>query len=334
MGTSCKRGNIQSCKTIIMSEIHPKISRELIAAELNQERFLRKTNKAGNEIYVITHHDSPNVMKEIGRLREVSFRLAGGGTGLALDIDDYDTQTCPYKQLIVWDPDASEILGGYRYQLGGEIEEDENGEPQIATTHLFRFSDQFKSDYLPYTIELGRSFVQPEYQSSKAGAKALFALDNLWDGLGALCIKHKEIKYFFGKVTMYPDFNNHAKNLILGFMRKYFPDKENLVTPLNPLKMSASWEEIYVNFGSSDLAEAYKILNKSVRAENVNIPPLVNAYMNLSPSMMTFGTAVNDTFGDVEETGIMITIADIFDNKKTRHIESYIESIGKEKGII
>lgn len=317
-----------------MSDIHPKIPTEVITAELTQDKFLRKTNKAGNEIYVITHHDSPNIMKEIGRLREVSFRSAGGGTGLALDIDEYDTQPIPYKQLIVWDPDAQEILGGYRYILGSEVGDDEHGNPNIATTHLFNFSDKFKKEYLPYTIELGRSFVQPDYQSSKAGAKALFALDNLWDGLGALCIVHKEIRYFFGKVTMYPDFNMHAKNLILGFMRKYFPDNENLVTPINPLKLSDSWEDIYKYFGEADIAEAYKILNKEVRTNNVNIPPLVNAYMNLSPSMMTFGTAINDTFGDVEETGIMITIADIFDNKKTRHIESYIENIGKERGII
>ncbi len=308
-----------------MQEIYPKISRDLLKAELNSDRFLRKTNKGGNEIYIITHHDSPNVMKEIGRLREVSFRTAGGGTGKDLDIDKYDIQPVPYKQLVVWDPEADEILGGYRYQLGEEIERDENGNPKIATARLFTFTDQFKDEFLPYTIELGRSFVQPDYQSSKAGAKALFALDNLWDGLGALCIEHPEIKYFFGKVTMYPDFNRPARNLILGFMKKFFPDKDNLLEPNKPLELGVSWESVYEVFNTEDYAEAYKILNKEVRAHGVNIPPLVSAYMNLSPTMRTFGTAVNDVFGDVEETGIMITIADIFDNKKKRYIESYIK---------
>lgn len=308
-----------------MNEIHPKIPRELIKAELNQDRFLRKTNKGGNEIYMITHHDSPNVMKEIGRLREISFRNAGGGTGKDLDIDKYDTQKVPYKQLIVWDPDADEILGGYRYQLGAEIEIDEEGKPKIATSRLFNFTEKFKTEFLPYTIELGRSFVQPDYQSSKAGAKALFALDNLWDGLGALCIEHQEIKYFFGKVTMYPDFNTTARNLILGFMRKFFPDTDALITPIKPLNIGVPWEDIYKLFGTDDYSSAYKILNREVRLLGVNIPPLVNAYMNLSPTMRTFGTAVNDVFGDVEETGIMITIADIFDNKKKRYIETHIK---------
>ena len=214
-----------------MKEIIAPVSKEALLAELTPEKLMRKTNKGDNEIYVITYHDSPNVMREIGRVREITFRDAGGGIGEEVDIDEYDTCSDPYKQLIVWDPQAHEIIGGYRYILCNDLTIGEDGVVPLATTHLFNFSEKFIREYLPYTLELGRSFVQPHYQSSKAGAKALFALDNLWDGLGALIVDHPEIQYFFGKVTMYSHFHMKARNLIMYFFLKYFKDHENLVTP-------------------------------------------------------------------------------------------------------
>jgi hypothetical protein len=265
-------------------------------------------------------------MHEIGRLREITFRQAGGGTGKEIDIDDYDTCEIPYKQLIVWDPDAKEILGGYRYILCDNLYYDENNEPKLATARMFNFTENFRKEYLPYTIELGRSFVQPDYQSSKAGAKALFALDNLWDGLGALTVDHPEMKYFFGKVTMYTHFNLIARNFILCFLQKHFSDHEELVYPKSPYRLNIDFTGIIEHFTGKDFREDYKILSKNVREYGENIPPLINAYMSLSPTMRSFGTAVNDHFGNVEETGIIVTIDDIYKAKKDRHIETYITS--------
>ncbi|WP_299580753.1 GNAT family N-acetyltransferase [uncultured Sunxiuqinia sp.] len=311
-----------------MKDIVAPMPKEAIIAELTPEKLLRKTNKGANEIYVITHHDSPCIMHEIGRLREITFRDAGGGTGKEIDIDQYDTSENPYKQLIVWDPDAQEILGGYRYIMCPNLPVDENGDVILATSRLFHFSEEFKKEYLPYTLELGRSFVQPAYQSSKAGAKALFALDNLWDGLGALIVDHPEMKYFFGKVTMYSHFQSDARNLIQYFFLKYFRDHDNLVTPKKPLEMHMDMEALGKIFNGGSYKEDYKILTQQVREHGENIPPLINAYMNLSPSMKTFGAVLNDRFGDVEETGIILTIKDIYEAKKDRHIETYIK--GKE----
>ncbi|MFW5832084.1 MAG: GNAT family N-acetyltransferase [Prolixibacteraceae bacterium] len=309
-----------------MKDIVAPLPREVIIAELTPEKLLRKTNKGGNEIYVITHHNSPAVMHEIGRLREITFREAGGGTGKAIDIDAYDTAEIPYRQLIVWDPDAQEILGGYRYMLGDEAPKDENGEIMLATSRLFHFSEKFCKEYLPHTLELGRSFVQPSYQSSKAGAKALFALDNLWDGLGALTVDHKEIEYFFGKVTMYSHFHSEARNLIQFFFRKYFRDKENLIYPKEPVEFDFDVEQMQRIFTGKNYKEDYKILVQKVRHYEENIPPLINAYMNLSPSMKTFGTVKNEKFGNVLETGIIVTISDIYEVKVDRHIETYIQN--------
>ena len=309
-----------------MEEIIEPISKELLKAELTEEKRLRMTNKSHNQIYIITAQDSPNIMKEIGRLREIAFRAAGGGTGQPLDIDEYDIMDNPYKQLIVWNPEAEEILGGYRYILGTDVRFDEQGAPILATAHMFNFSEKFLKEYLPTTIELGRSFVTVEYQSTRAGSKGLFALDNLWDGLGALTVVMPNVKYFFGKVTMYPSYHRQGRDMILYFLKKHFGDKENLITPMKPLEMEAKEEDLAALFCKNTFKEDYKILNCEIRKLGYNIPPLVNAYMSLSPTMRMFGTAINYGFGDVEETGILIAVDEILAEKRIRHIQSFIEN--------
>ena len=331
------------------------VSKELLRSELTPERQLRMTNKSNNEIYIITAHNAPNVMREIGRLREIAFREAGGGTGKPMDIDEFDTCANCYKQLIVWNPEAEEIIGGYRYMLGTDWELDENRQPKLATSHMFHFSEKFINDYMPYTIELGRSFVTLEYQSTRRGAKSLFALDNLWDGLGALTVVYPNLKYFFGKMTMYPSYPHECRNMILYFLNMHFPDpeklitpicplyirrgrdmilyflkkhfddKDNLIIPLHPLKIETPEEELAALFCEDDFKKDYLILNREIRALGYNIPPLVNAYMSLSPTMKLFGTAINYGFGDVEETGILIAVDEILENKRVRHIDSFIK---------
>ena len=305
-----------------MKEVIDPISKEILVKELTKEKFLRKTNNGGNELYIINQHNSPNLMLEVGRLRELTFRNAGGGTGKEIDIDKFDTQEEPYEQLISWDPEEKEILGGYRFHVCAH-ESDPNN---LATSKLFQFSDYFSKTYLPYMIELGRSFIQPKFQSASAGRKALYALDNLWDGLGALVVENPQIKYYFGKVTMYPHFNKDARNMILYFLNSQFPDHENLVVPKIPLDLGLDIQKMESIFTGKDYKENYRILQKKVRESKLNIPPLINAYMNLSPTMKFFGTAINDTFGGVEESGIMITINDIFPAKKERHIKTYIRN--------
>ena len=308
-----------------MEEIIPRIPRELLLSELTPEKKLRTTNKSGNEIYIVTWQDSPNVVRELGRLREIAFRAAGGGTGLSMDLDEFDTMENPYKQLLVWDPEAQEILGGYRYLLGSEVKLDDNGQPILATSHMFRFSEKFVQEYLPYTIELGRSFVTLEYQSSRMGTKGLFALDNLWDGLGALTVIMPDVRYFFGKFTMYPSYDRMARDMILYFLKVYFSDPDSLILPMKPLSL---WHDECVFeklFAGDDFKQDYRVLNREVRNLDYNIPPLVNAYMGLSPTMKLFGTAINDEFGDVEETGILIAVDEILEEKRVRHIDSFAE---------
>lgn len=306
-------------------EIIQPIEKELLKGELTLDKKLRMTNKSHNEIYVITAHNAPNVMREIGRLREIAFREAGGGTGKSMDIDEFDTSDNCYKQLIVWNPEAEEIIGGYRYLLGTDWELNSNGQPILATSHMFHFSEKFLTEYMPKTIELGRSFVSLPYQSSRMGAKSLFALDNLWDGLGALTVIMPNVKYFFGKMTMYPSYARRGRDLILYFLKKHFDDKENLIVPMKPLELETDPQELASILCEDNFKKDYRILNKEIRKMGYNIPPLVNAYMNLSPTMKLFGTAINYGFGDVEETGILIAVNEILEEKRMRHIDSYIK---------
>ncbi|MCD7936704.1 MAG: GNAT family N-acetyltransferase, partial [Tannerellaceae bacterium] len=283
-------------------------------------------NKSNNEIYIITAHEAPIVMQEVGRLREIAFRYYGGGTGEPVDIDEFDTMENAYRQLVVWDPREEQILGGYRFLCGSDVRLDAAGKPMLATSHLFNFSGTFVKEYLPYTVELGRSFVTLEYQNTRSGAaKGMFVLDNLWDGLGALSVIDPTLRYYFGKVTMYNNYNPEARDMILYFLKKHFPDPEQLITPITPLQIKEDLGRLEELFKSDDFRENYRILNQEVRKMGINVPPLVSAYMSLSPKMRTFGTAVNHEFGEVEETGILIAINEILEDKKKRHIETYLK---------
>lgn len=305
-----------------MQEIIKPVDKGLIKKELSSERFVRYTNNGSNEVYLVNFHNAPNVVKEIGRLREITFRGAGGGTGLPIDLDENDTNENCYQQLIAWNPEDEEIIAGYRFINCNHVI-GEGKDLDLSTAHYFSFSKKFTQDYLPYTLELGRSFVQPRYQPAVDNRKGLFSLDNLWDGLGALVMLYPDIKYLFGKVTMYTHYNAEARDLLMLFMEHYFFDSENLVKPIKPVGFKTDITKYKGIFEGKPYKEGYKLLNGKIRELGENIPPLVNTYMNLSPTMRAFGTTLNEEFGEVEETGILITLEDVFPSKKDRHMNTF-----------
>ena len=304
----------------LQKEIIAPIDKSIIKKELSSERFIRKTRKGDNEIYIVNQHNAPNVVLEIGRLREVTFRASGGGTGESIDLDEFDVNDICYEQLIVWSPEDEEIIGGYRFIKCVDTLSSNKDEILLSTSHYFDFSEKFIQEYLPLTIELGRSWVQPNFQPAVNPRKGLFALDNIWDGLGAIVVSNPQIKYFFGKVTMYPNYDRESRDLLLHFMHHYFPDKENLMKPFHPLIQNYNRQEAEQMLQGLEFKDGFKVLNNFVRNRGENVPPLVNIYMHLSPTMKTFGTAVNPEFGNVEETGILVTIPDIYLEKKERHM--------------
>ena len=304
-----------------MQEIIEAVDRSLIEKELTPERFVRRTNSGGNEIYIVTYQNSPNITREIGRLREITFRDAGGGTGLECDLDEFDIEDeNPFQQLFVWDPREKEIVGGYRFIHGKTLKRHENGKIDTPTSELFHLSETFIKDYLPHTIELGRSFVQPNYQPTVNLRRGMYALDNIWNGLGAILNQNPDVKYYFGKITMYPHYNIEARDFILYFLKKYFGDVNHLVYPHEQLIINTSEAFMAEQFTGGSYDKDYKILVHLVRERHENIPPLVNAYMNLSSTMLFFGTSLNPAFGDVEESGILVTLDDVYEFKKERHL--------------
>lgn len=304
-----------------MENIIEPIDRKILETELTPDRFLRKTNAADNDIYMIDAHNAPNVMLEIGRLREITFRTAGGGTGKSVDIDEYDTCEVPFKQLIVWNNKEKEIISSYRFILGRDVPLDENGYPHTPCSKLFRFSQKFIENQWQKSIELGRSFVQPKYQATNDSRLGLFSLDNMWDGLGTLIVDYPDQEYFFGKMTMYNSYNRVARNMILNFLEKRFKGDTSLITPFNPTQKSEKpLKEI---FTGGTLAEDFKILNHNILDIKTTIPPLIKAYMSLSSTMQYFGVSANEEFGEVEEIAILLTIKDIYEKKISRHINTY-----------
>ena len=308
-----------------MEKIIDPVAVELIEAELTPARKLMDTNKGGNELYVVDCHNAPNTLREIGRLRETAYREAGGCSGNALDLDEYDTMDKPYSQLIVWDPDAHAIIGGYRFILGKDVSFREDGQPNVTASHLYRFSPKFIRDYLPKSMELGRSFVAPEYQSSKAGAKALFTMDNLWDGIAGVLLSHPGTEYFFGKMTIYRSYDHAARELILHFLQKHFPDRDELVRPYKPISPASNPRLMDLILCEDGLKQDLRCLKDALRKLGTGIPPLVNSYINTSSSMKIFGSAINDELSDAIETGLMIGFNDIYDEKKERHIQTFLE---------
>ncbi len=312
-----------------MQNIIPPVDRRLIEQELTPDKFLRYTNFGDRMVYVVTAHDSPNIMRELGRLREEAFRQGGGGTGKEVDIDEFDTMPDPYKQLLVWDSQDREIVGGYRFMEGNRVRFAADGTPLLSTTEIFRFSERFLKEYMPKTIELGRSFVQIKYQSSRNG---VFSLDNLWDGLGGLVTINKSwMRYFFGKVTMYTSYDKEARDTLLYYVSSYHKDPDELVLPLKPIERVTPEAKLQALFAGLSLEEAYKVASRRIRELGENITPLFNSYIKLSPEMRSFGTCVNTHFGGVEETGILIDMDAIYPSKKERHVPQTIEEVRRKK---
>lgn len=303
-----------------MKPIIPPVETELLVREL-EGHLLRPSNKADNLIYDITAHECPNVMREIARLREISYRDGGGATGNEMDIDEMDTMEKPYHQLIVWDPEHRQIVGGYRYLCCSEAEI-RDGQPFITSAHLFHYSERFIRDYLPHTIEFGRAFVQPMYQQREMGVKALFALDNIWDGIGAVLYNHPELRWMIGKVTIYPDYNTTARELIYAYLNRYHIGEEGLFEPYKPFLSNPLTAD---PFTGEDKQENYHILQRAVREQGTVIPPMFSAYLNLTNDLLFFGNAVNDELANVYETGIMVAIDTVYPEKKDRYITPYIQ---------
>jgi hypothetical protein len=300
-----------------MSNIIDPVKKDLLISELTPDKLLKQTIKGGNEIYSFTIREGSNLMYEVARLREVSFRAAGCGTGEILDIDDYDINPPAYNQLIVWNPREQEIVGGYRYAVCSEYL---NSLDRLSMAHYFKFSNEFIKNYLPHGMELGRAWVNPAYQPSSGNRKSIFALDNLWDGIGAVLSKHNNVKYLYGKLTIPANYDTVARYLLLWILNHYFRDKYKLIDPAKqvniPNVMKVSGNFLLKN----DFERDFKLIAQYIRNLGYSVPPLVTAYTGLASKITTFGTTINPELNNSYETGLMIDIKDVYPSKMERYV--------------
>jgi len=305
-----------------MSHIISPVSKNKLLPEITRQKLLRQTSKGGNEIYSFTMREAPSLMYEVARLRETSYRAAGCGSGNSIDIDDFDIEPKPYHQLIVWNPHEKEIVGGYRYAVGSEYT---NCICQLSMTHYFRFSQNFVNEILPYSIELGRAWVNPVYQPSSDTRKSIFALDNLWDGIGVVVSEHENIKHLYGKLTIPGNYNPIARILLQWVLRHYFRDKDNLLIPEKPIVIPEVLTLAGIQLSGNNFEEDFRVVSRYIKAMGLSIPPLVSSYIGLASKITTFGTTLNTELNNSFEIGMMINIKDIHKEKLSRYVFNHAE---------
>ena len=284
-------------------------NRQNIAGELSPKCFV--TRSAGLDIYMVDAESAPRALTEIGRIRELEFRREGGGTGKDVDLDRYDLLSPRYRQLIAWDPQEEEIVAMYRFFRGADLG-DSGGE--LASAEIFEFSPRFLSDYLPHTIELGRSVVN---RSARRSYRGLFAV---WSGLGALVREYSDARYFFGKFTVSPTLNSQLRRAMYAMLSQWCGGDSGLVSPRPDCQIfydHAAWEQ-GVSF-KDDLSRLVVFAS----GHGASIPPLVLSYARLTDKLQVFGTALNSQFGNVEETAILIPIEYISARIRQQFIDSY-----------
>lgn len=287
--------------------IHP-IDKKILLEEIKKCETLYQTDD-GKKVIITDFLTTPNLITEIARLREITFRLVGEGTGNKKDTDKYDKY---YKHIILWDNNELEIIGSYRIGIGKDIYEKYSIDGFYTST-LFSYSNEFL-EFLPYSVELGRSFIQKKYWNS-------FALEYLWRGMGCYFAKSQDIRYLFGVVSisnMYPD---DAKKLLVYYYKKWY-GKELGVNSNNPFILSEK-DNHYLSeiFNSEDIKKDYLTLKQTLKNYGVSIPTLYKNYVELcykeGVHFLNFG--IDEDFGNCIDGFIMLDLHYITEDKKKRY---------------
>ena len=292
---------------------HPENRRD-IKQELKKSELLGST-KDGKKIYLYSSSDKNSIIvNEIGRLREVAFRKVGEGVNARRDIDKYDRY---YKHIVLWDDEELEIVGSYRIAECASVIE-EFGLQALYTTTLFHFNENFKA-YLPSSIELGRSFVQPKYWGSRA-------LDYLWQGIGAYLKKHPEIKYLFGPVSMSESYSKIAKDMILHFYDQNFQDSENLVSARLAYNLNSQGElaqNLLSELSHENYKEDFKILKNALLSVEASVPTLYKQYSELCEEGGVRFCAYNidPDFSNCVDSFIVVEVEKMKESAKKRYIK-------------
>ncbi|MGY6274625.1 lysophospholipid acyltransferase family protein [Methylomonas sp. MgM2] len=294
----------------VATVVHPEDAKTIKKALL-QSRLLGET-RDGKKIFLYQFKDDCPVMTEIARLRELTFRTVEEGTGLALDLDKFDVY---YSHIVLWDDNALEIVGAYRVGEGPKIM-DSHGIEGFYTNTLFDLNGDFAA-LLPFSIELGRSFVQPRYWGQHS-------LDYLWYGIGAYLREQPEIKYLFGPVSISNAYPQLAKELIIGFYKQQFGGELPKAQAKKPFVISEQCRQFSLQEFNGDYATSFKILNSELRKLGVKVPTLYKQYVELcvDKGCHFIDFNIDPDFNNCIDSLIMVEIDKIAPKKRIRYIES------------
>jgi hypothetical protein len=302
-----KKGVFETEKNVI----HPVSARQL-RSQLYNNDFIGQTTD-GKKIFLVEYEKSKDIIREIARLRELTFRKVGEGTGTKKDSDKFDKY---YKHIVLWDDNQLEIVGSYRLADGKSVLTKFNSDGFYTST-LFKFNESFVP-LLFSAVELGRSFVQSKYWNS-------LALDYLWQGIGKYLSVNKNIRYLFGPVSLSNNYSSEAKDMIVYFFSKWFPPKRNFITPLNPFELSkSSVEKLNKIFNSDDYQKELVLLKNMLNNYGFTIPVLYKQYADLClPGGVQFlGFNIDLNFSNCIDALILVDLQYLKENKKRRYLNT------------
>ncbi len=295
-------------------EIIPPLLIEELESNLSRLTPIYTNKTKGVMVYCFTGNQFSELLLEVGRLREISYRHIGLGTGKSFDIDCYDKMFPQYRQIIVYNLLQKKIICGCRCYapIFFPLKYHQNVE-NIATSNLFVMSDKFIENYLPYTLDVGRVFVIPELRAQFLNSvltNIRSPLEYIWKGLGYL-IAHHDIRYFLGRVIVDNKSGIRVRDLIYKYLETHFADYGLMHS--KQAKEMKSVKHPFVKEHS--FLDDLHLLKEMAKKEGQMISPLIQAYVKLSPTMKFYGSAFDSDLGKAEEMAIMITIKDIFKNK-------------------
>ena len=296
-----------------MTPLADPVSVALLQRELRAQTPLLKLRGGKVCAYLLHGDNAPHLLREIGRVRELSFRAIGGGTGGALDLDPYDYGPCAYRQLILWAPQEQVVVGGCRVRSTGT----DGPSARVATEDLFAFSERFRERYGDALLDIGRLFVHPAFQA-RAGSQGIFTLDSIWQALAAVAVADG-VRAFFGRVVFPKDYHPQVRDLTLALLQKHFAGDAQWVHPRVPAPRVTSDEALDHLLVGKTWREDMRLLRQFARARGAQVPALLRAYLGLSDRLRVFGTAADPDLGGIEETCLLIDVADVLEHKAARY---------------
>ena len=305
---SLKKGKKSFFQT--QSAIAHPVNRIDLLNELRKSKLIGQTND-GKKIYLYDYTEDSIVLKELGRLREISFRKVGEGVNKKRDTDKYDIY---YQHIILWDENELEIVGSYRIGNSNFIFK-EIGVKGFYSNTLFKYEEEF-SPYLRNSIELGRSFVQPKYWGTRA-------LDYLWFGIGAYLKNNPNIEYMFGPVSLSASFPTIAKDMIIFYYSHYYGNKEILIEAKTPYQYSNNINDIKELFDLNDKKKDFKFLKSTLANIGISIPTLYKQYSEIAEDggVKFLDFNVDHSFGDCIDGFILVEVEKIKESARQRYID-------------